>query len=178
MGSQPASRGLRAPSVLRGMGHVVLARSDAGSRQGQPAARQCLGCCLFGLLPVPPPALSLRMITHTLQAVPEKPKERVPAARAAELIATAAYHGLGEAWIAKHPVLLMGAWVLPAGLPCPACPACAPALPACRRCCCVWEQSSVVCPRRLTPPVGFPSIMRSRLPHALPAAPGKLQLCS
>jgi hypothetical protein len=43
-----------------------------------------------------------------LQAAPDKAKERVPAAHAAELIATAAYHGLDEVWIGLHPVLLMG----------------------------------------------------------------------
>ncbi|GAB4814418.1 hypothetical protein N2152v2_001464 [Parachlorella kessleri] len=42
------------------------------------------------------------------QVAVDKVKERVPVARAAELIATAAYHGLDEAWIALHPVLLMG----------------------------------------------------------------------
>lgn len=34
--------------------------------------------------------------------------KRIPAALAAELIAAAAYHGLAEAWIAYHPVLLLG----------------------------------------------------------------------
>lgn len=33
---------------------------------------------------------------------------RVPLGRAADLIVTAAYHGVGEAWIARHPVLMLG----------------------------------------------------------------------
>lgn len=41
-------------------------------------------------------------------APPAKANERVPAARAAGLIATAAYHGLDEAWISGQPVLFMG----------------------------------------------------------------------
>lgn len=43
-----------------------------------------------------------------MQVTPDKAKERVPANRAAELIATAAYHGLDEVWVALHPVLFMG----------------------------------------------------------------------
>ena len=43
-----------------------------------------------------------------LQVSAEKAGERVAASRAAELIATAAYHALDEAWITQHPVLLMG----------------------------------------------------------------------
>jgi hypothetical protein len=35
------------------------------------------------------------------------PSKRVKATRCAELIASAAAHGLAECWISKHPVLLM-----------------------------------------------------------------------
>lgn len=43
------------------------------------------------------------------QHVSEKSsKKRLPATKAAELIATAAYHRVDECWIAQHPVLLMG----------------------------------------------------------------------
>ena len=36
-------------------------------------------------------------------------KKRLPPQRVAALIACAAYHRLDMAWIAKHPVLLLGA---------------------------------------------------------------------
>lgn len=48
---------------------------------------------------------STGLVTQAPSAVS---KRRVPATRAAALIATAAWHGLDECWIAYHPVLLMG----------------------------------------------------------------------
>lgn len=50
-------------------------------------------------------------------------KKRLPPQRVAELIACAAYNRLDMAWIAKHPVLLLGACTArsPFVAGCPAC---------------------------------------------------------
>lgn len=102
------SRGMQAPGRVPVKRHGNVPREQLFNGFGPVSQLQQPSC----LLQIAPPA---------------KANERVPAARAAELIATAAYHRLDEAWISGQPVLFMGenewGW-LGASLPSPARGAC------------------------------------------------------